>query len=506
MRPVIKPNPTAMNNVPAYTYHTQASLNTNVVFMAGAVPTSFNQQAPYTRTVNQLLNILLRVYFGVGGGSPYTGGTLPQHATATMTIETRLRDPNATPPGYRSANPQLDLRLGDYCSFCEIYKPGHEIDVEHRLAKSEYPVGYVWWGNFLQSCSRCNSIKGINPRSNIAMNFTQAPERATAYPFAPITPLPVAPQQPNYRINEHPIMQKALEHYFWPDLDSRSFRRVTYKMKNKGNFYANITPADAANTQNSLVYFANYAVRANVFDTATGAVVMNVDVEITAERNNAEAAASANIAATAASAAANTAANLVAARTAAGRAASDTSPAIGIAINDIAQNTGGNAATVAAAVIAPPAITAAAMAHQAETDRTLTLTGLDLRPSARAGYRTSAWFTILQLVKSYQTILAPHLTGGLPQATITIIAQTTFDTFWVGLLVTAKRTGFYSTIVELLRQFPYPANVAQPGYAPAGGFATLADRFIYDSNPANAGTTNKTTNETIVGTDVTHIP
>jgi 5-methylcytosine-specific restriction endonuclease McrA len=61
---------------------------------------------------------------------------------------------------YNHARPDLIKRLGDYCSFCELYLPNP--DVEHIRHKNNNPSLERQWDNFLLSCTSCNSTKGIH--------------------------------------------------------------------------------------------------------------------------------------------------------------------------------------------------------------------------------------------------------------------------------------------------------------------------------------------------------
>jgi uncharacterized protein (TIGR02646 family) len=60
---------------------------------------------------------------------------------------------------YRDAGPDLQARLGDYCSYCERQIETH-LAVEHVQAKSLAPALALDWLNFLLACVNCNSSKG----------------------------------------------------------------------------------------------------------------------------------------------------------------------------------------------------------------------------------------------------------------------------------------------------------------------------------------------------------
>jgi len=59
---------------------------------------------------------------------------------------------------YGEARPELIIRLGDYCSYCEnqITNPA----VEHEQPKIVAPGLELNWYNYLLSCINCNSTKG----------------------------------------------------------------------------------------------------------------------------------------------------------------------------------------------------------------------------------------------------------------------------------------------------------------------------------------------------------
>lgn len=60
---------------------------------------------------------------------------------------------------YQDAEPDLEARLGAYCSFCEM-AINHVPEVEHREAKSTGGE-LLKWENLLLSCKYCNTRKGV---------------------------------------------------------------------------------------------------------------------------------------------------------------------------------------------------------------------------------------------------------------------------------------------------------------------------------------------------------
>lgn len=65
---------------------------------------------------------------------------------------------------YQDAGPDLQARLGDYCSYCERQIETN-LAVEHVQPKDLQPALRNIWGNFLLGCVHCNSSKGVQPVS-----------------------------------------------------------------------------------------------------------------------------------------------------------------------------------------------------------------------------------------------------------------------------------------------------------------------------------------------------
>lgn len=70
--------------------------------------------------------------------------------------------PVATYANYAAALPDLEQRLGRYCSYCERYIATN-LAVEHVQTKSLVPALALTWSNFLLACVNCNSCKGATP-------------------------------------------------------------------------------------------------------------------------------------------------------------------------------------------------------------------------------------------------------------------------------------------------------------------------------------------------------
>jgi len=71
-------------------------------------------------------------------------------------------DKGATPAvyvKYTDAGPDLQARLGDYCSYCERQIETN-LAIEHVQPKAHVPALCTEWTNFLLACGNCNSCKG----------------------------------------------------------------------------------------------------------------------------------------------------------------------------------------------------------------------------------------------------------------------------------------------------------------------------------------------------------
>ena len=74
-------------------------------------------------------------------------------------------DKGAAPAGYaryQDAGPDLQSRLGDYCSYCERQIETN-LAIEHVQPKSRVAQLATEWTNFLLACGNCNSCKGDTP-------------------------------------------------------------------------------------------------------------------------------------------------------------------------------------------------------------------------------------------------------------------------------------------------------------------------------------------------------
>lgn len=63
---------------------------------------------------------------------------------------------------YQDAGPDLQVRIGDYCNYCERQIETN-LAVEHVRPKSHVAALRTDWTNFLLACVNCNSSKGDTP-------------------------------------------------------------------------------------------------------------------------------------------------------------------------------------------------------------------------------------------------------------------------------------------------------------------------------------------------------
>lgn len=78
---------------------------------------------------------------------------------------------------YTAAIDDLEDRLGLYCSYCERRLPSG-LALEHKAPKRLHPRRRLDWGNFLLSCSNCNSVKG---ETDLADDATLWPDRHNTF-------------------------------------------------------------------------------------------------------------------------------------------------------------------------------------------------------------------------------------------------------------------------------------------------------------------------------------
>lgn len=70
---------------------------------------------------------------------------------------------------YQDAEPELEARIGAYCSFCEM-SIKHVPEVEHRETKVAGGE-LLKWENLLLSCKYCNTRKGTQVKKILIDSF-----------------------------------------------------------------------------------------------------------------------------------------------------------------------------------------------------------------------------------------------------------------------------------------------------------------------------------------------
>lgn len=70
---------------------------------------------------------------------------------------------------YQDAEPELEKRIGPYCSYCEM-PIIHVPEVEHKEAKSQGGEELAW-DNLLLTCKYCNTRKLITVKKGICQNI-----------------------------------------------------------------------------------------------------------------------------------------------------------------------------------------------------------------------------------------------------------------------------------------------------------------------------------------------
>ena len=60
---------------------------------------------------------------------------------------------------HKDAKPELVLRLGEFCSYCECHGSPQQLHVEHIYPQKPHPEKSKDWDNFLLACATCNIYK-----------------------------------------------------------------------------------------------------------------------------------------------------------------------------------------------------------------------------------------------------------------------------------------------------------------------------------------------------------
>lgn len=82
---------------------------------------------------------------------------------------------------YQDAEPELEARIGAYCSFCEM-SIKHVPEVEHREAKAA-DGELLKWENLLLSCKYCNTRKGTQVKKGDKENYLWPDEDDTFHAY-----------------------------------------------------------------------------------------------------------------------------------------------------------------------------------------------------------------------------------------------------------------------------------------------------------------------------------
>jgi len=200
----------------------------------------------------------------------------------------QVDDAPGTYRGYSGAKKDLMIQLGGYCSFCETaYQDGRDLDIEHRVAKSDYWTEYLRWDNFVLGCSLCNSdYKHDFPNRNYGI--VQA--AAGYYPGAALVRTTsnnvVAANGTKATVGGalllyHDILRACNEYIQWPDQDDggvgaphptnlglRLFRYELHTVDAAGISTGVINDADAVHPWNRRVAVqANQILQADVWDS-----------------------------------------------------------------------------------------------------------------------------------------------------------------------------------------------------------------------------------------------
>jgi hypothetical protein len=121
--------------------------------------------------------------------------------------------------------------------------------------------------------------------------------------------------------------------------------------------------------------------------------------------------------------------------------------------------------------------------------RTITLTGLEWQDTGRSSRRTQVWLLCCQQLDNLLTTIGAVGAGA--------VRTVVFNGLWNAILPLAVFSGFYSVWVDILSTRNYPAGVNNPN-----GFATLGDKFVWDTDAAN----NVMAFQVFPGTDVAQVP
>ena len=88
---------------------------------------------------------------------------------------------NGLPKTYRPhtiAKGDLEVNLGTYCSYCEVYSS--DLEVEHIISQDQDNTLVYSWDNFLLACGRCNGRDNKTNRP-VALGLVHLPHRNNTF-------------------------------------------------------------------------------------------------------------------------------------------------------------------------------------------------------------------------------------------------------------------------------------------------------------------------------------
>lgn len=203
-----------------------------------AVTRLFNNGAAGQITLG---NILIRMlHYLQNGNFGVAGAAANATRAARKQFQSRLGDL------YRTAYDYLVRNFGEYCSYCETPRAGRRLDIEHRGAKSQYPLYYVRWDNFLLACTHCNVAKLDEPLRAAVAVWPGVPAGA----------------------NDQQLTNAICNAYLWPDIYQQTYRAVNQRFLTHApgalvynDIVAPLNPLDPANF---FVANAGMDIRANI--------------------------------------------------------------------------------------------------------------------------------------------------------------------------------------------------------------------------------------------------
>jgi uncharacterized protein (TIGR02646 family) len=111
---------------------------------------------------------------------------------------------------YDQAQPDLVVRLGEYCSYCERSIKAN-LAVEHIQSKDYQPQLELSWHNFLLACANCNSTKSTKVRDDTTQSHYYWPHLDNTLHTFVYKPDGVVEVNPALNAAEQKKAQKTLE-------------------------------------------------------------------------------------------------------------------------------------------------------------------------------------------------------------------------------------------------------------------------------------------------------